>query len=99
MDDDGCRLCRADVEGLPVAVAEDLAGDLIAGLRSSGGRDFDEMGLGEREAVGAGEEVSSDGLQVSVLQEAAGLEFRGVAGVGGDVVRLWHQLWAFLTAA
>ena len=40
------RVARTSV-GLPVAVAEDLAGDLVVG----GGRDFDELGFGWRKMM------------------------------------------------
>jgi hypothetical protein len=70
VDDDGCRARGADNGGLPVAVAEDLAGHLVVGGRG----DFDELGFGRREVVFAGEIVAEDGLEMAVGEEAAGLE-------------------------
>ena len=78
VDDDGGGAGGADIFGLPVAVAEDLAGDLAGG----GGRDFDELLFGGREGVGAGEIVAGDGLQVAVGEIAAGLEVFDVRGDG-----------------
>ena len=81
----------ADLFRLPVAVAEDLAGDLAGG----GGRDFDELLFGGRESVGAREIVAGDGLQVAVGEIAAGVEVFGVRGdgfEGGDL----HQALAAL---
>ena len=56
----------AHIGGLPVALAENLAGD----LRAAGGADFNELGDGWREMVLAGEEVAGDGLQVTVGEPA-----------------------------
>ena len=74
MDDDGGGTGGADVGGLPVAVAEDLAGDLVFG----GGRDFDELGLGRREMIVAGQVVAEDGLQMAVLRKRRGWNAVGV---------------------
>jgi hypothetical protein len=58
---------------LPVAEAENAAGDLLA----DGGRDLDELSGGWREMIGARKEVSEDGLQMAVAEEAAGYKRRG----------------------
>jgi hypothetical protein len=79
VDDDGGGAGGADLERLPVAVAEDLAVDLVLG----GGGDFDEDGFGRREAVFAGQIVAGYGLEVAVREEAAGAELGvGEASVG-----------------
>ena len=67
-DDGGPR--RPLRQRLPVAVAEDLAGDLAAAR----GRDFDELSDGRGKSVVAAKEVAEDGLQVAVGEEAARLE-------------------------
>ena len=80
MDDDDGGAGGADFGGLPVAVTEDLARDLIVGC----GRDFDEDGFGFGEVAVAGEIVAEDGLEVAVGEEAAGLEFYCGGSDGGD---------------
>lgn len=73
---DGGGPFGADLQGLPVAVAEDLAADLVVGR----GGDLDQDGLWRRELVLARKVVAEDGLEVAVLEEAAGAEGREVLG-------------------
>ncbi len=77
-DDDG-EARGADLLGLPVAVAEDLAGDLVA----RGGGDFDELGGEGRQVVAAAEIVAEDGLEMAVREPGARVEGRGSEGLQG----------------
>ena len=86
MHDDGGRARGANVFGLPVAVAEDLAGDLVLGGR----RDFDELRLGGGQAVGARQIVAEDGLQMAVAQKTPRMEVGGLNGDGFEC-RWRHQ--------
>ena len=80
VEDDGGGCLRAVGSRLPVAVAEDLGGDLVVG----GGRDLDQDGLGRAEVVGASEEVPGDRLEMSVRKEAARVKVFAVNGGGGE---------------
>jgi hypothetical protein len=65
-DEDG-EARGPDFDGLPMTFAEDLAGDLA----TVGRVDFDELGDGLREGVGARKEVANDGLKVAVTKPGA----------------------------
>jgi len=78
VDDDDRGAIGALGQGLPVTLAEYLAGDLGA-VR---GRDFYELPRGWRKMAGAREEVAGDGLQVAVAEPGAWMEC-GVAGGKG----------------
>ena len=54
--------CGADLLRLPMAVAEDLARDLVRRRR----RDLDQLVLGHRQGADAREIVAGDGLQMTV---------------------------------
>ena len=85
VDDDDCGAIGAVGQGLPVTLAEDLAGDLGA----MGGGDFYELAGGWGEMAGAWEEVAGDGLGVAVAEPGSGME-RGVAGGKGRWVAGRH---------
>src|SRR5882757_8941532 len=80
VDDDGRGTCGAHFRWLPMAMTENLARYLIAGR----GGDFDQLGHGRGELVGARQEVADDGLEVTVREEAAGLKGEGVEDDAGE---------------
>jgi len=76
MYDDGGGPLRANLDRLPVAVAANLARDLLCSRR----RDFDKLWLGWRQAIGARQKVAGERLQMAIAEEAPWLKFRGVDG-------------------
>jgi hypothetical protein len=81
MHDDGGGPLRANLLRLPVAVAEDLACDLIV----SRGRDFDKLWLGWWQIGRARQKVAEEGLQMAVAEKTPRLKVRGVDGDGFEV--------------
>ena len=80
MHDDGRGPRRANLLRLPVAMAENLARDLVRGRR----RDLDQLRFGCRQAVDARQIVAGDGLQMSVAQKTPRTKLRGVSGDGSQ---------------
>lgn len=78
MHDDGCGAGGANRFRLPMAVAEDLARDLMLG----GWGDFDELRFGWREAVCTWKIVAEDGLQVTIAHKASRGEISRLRGAG-----------------
>jgi hypothetical protein len=70
MNDDGGGPFRANVFGLPMAVAEDLACDLICRRR----RDLDKLRFGWRQIVRARQIVTEKSLQMAVAEKAPWLK-------------------------
>jgi hypothetical protein len=76
MHDDGGRPLRANLDRLPVAVAANLARDLLCSRR----RNFDKLWLGGRQVVAAGQKVARERLQMAIAEKAPRLKFRSVDG-------------------
>ena len=75
MKNDGSRAGGALGKRLPVALAEDLAGN----LRAARWGDLDELDVGRREHVRPGKEVAYDGLEMAVHQPPTGVKPRAAS--------------------
>ena len=78
VDDERGGALGAHRGGLPVALAEDLGGD----LRAARGGNLDKLGDGRGQMILAREEVAGDGLQVAVGEPAARVKRRKLRGPG-----------------
>jgi hypothetical protein len=76
MHDDGGGPLRANLDRLPVAVAANLARDMLCSRR----RDFDKLWLGGWQVVAARQKVARERLQMAVAEKASRLKFRGMDG-------------------
>jgi len=76
MHDDGGGPLRTNLDRLPVAVAANLARDMLFSRR----RDFDKLWLGRWQVVAARQKVAGERLQMAVAEKAPWLKVRGVDG-------------------
>jgi len=74
--DDGGRSRRANLDRLPMTLAEHLACDLAC----SRGRDLDKLWLGWWQTIRTRQIVAGNSLQVAVAEKTSWLKLRGVDG-------------------